>query len=307
MFLGNLMKEMVNIGKELLPPRNIVTSLLGSPTTWLKDPLSEFRLYKNMPEAIQTVAALSIQRTFPLRDEPTSIPRQEEDTFRDESWFFINGIATTVPILRMNGEYFKELFGRPLELISNPSDGVFIDLFECVFGRSFDMSTKPAEYATSRIDDAITSDSIKKVVLLCHSQGGIIASNVVKNLIKKHRGKNVLKKLEVYTFGCAADEFEVDRALSKVTGRLVPYVEHYANLGDVVARVGVLQKQINVEDDYFGEIYEVDKQGHLLNAHYLPELKNKNYTSKKRAKNARLYGYLESGSPEYFNPLPEDL
>jgi len=119
-----------------------------------------------------------------------------------------------------------------------------------------------------------------RLVLIAHSQGGIIASMALDWLYAE-LPSSALRNLEVYTFGCAANHFNnpirsglpiEDRrsndeedpihthingesVLAKptkvffssvVTGRqehnerVVPHIEHYANSEDIVARLGVL-------------------------------------------------------------------
>jgi hypothetical protein len=193
--------------------------------------------------------------------------------------------------------------------VYNPTDGVLVDVVECLLGRTFNMASEPSEYLLNRIKAALSFDDYEKVVLISHSQGTIITSNVIKNLLDEYKGDDRLAKLEIYTFGCAADEMDADEDLSRKHNRLVPYVEHYANKGDLVANLGILQKRKMQAfgHEYYGEIYELNRSGHYLNAHYLNEFKAKAYTGARVGKASRLYNYLGGARTEYFNPLPETL
>jgi hypothetical protein len=310
-----------------IPPWAPLFSIVGPRSSWHPNKHSEFNLaqwgeYKlaqgaHSPEWTRTIenitqalALMFIPRVFPFRGAPCSYPfdgdpsdvsEEKENVFANEKWFFVNGIATDPTMLQMNGAYLHELFGRPIELINNPTDGVLVDLIESVFGRTFDFSSTPALYTKTRVDNALASDEYDRVVLLAHSQGAIVASNVVRDLVQEYQnnGRRLdLEKLEVYTFGSAADEIDADGELSRQNDRLVPYIEHYANTGDVIAQLGVLQK-INPANrkEMDGRIYTVDKPGHLFNAHYLSDIAQKRYVHPALPMESRLYGYLEGNIP----------
>ncbi|KAF9922010.1 hypothetical protein BGZ67_010765, partial [Mortierella alpina] len=73
-----------------------------------------------------------------------------------------------------------------------------------------------------------------------------------------------LKKLEVYTFGFAANHMHGDKVLR--------YIEHFANQYDFVARIGVLAYHPSEmpRNKYDGALYiDLAATGHLLNMHYL--------------------------------------
>jgi len=313
----NALNDLYTIGKVLgqFGPAGALASILGAPESWFGGRYPELSLFENLDTGAQTLANLVVQRTFPLRESPSSIVQDRDEKYASESWFFVNGITTNLPMLKLNGEYLRELFQRPFELVYNPTDGILVDLVECLLGRTFDAASEPCDYLTDRIADSLNYHGYDRVILLCHSQGGIITSNVVEKILRNFMGTPELKKLEVYTFGCAADEMDVDELMSIAEGRLVPYIEHYVNLGDLVANVGVLQKRKlqgrGSQVDYYGEIYELDRSGHYLNAHYLPELKNQSYNSRRFGKQSRLYTYLDGGrpglEPKDYNALPEQI
>ena len=232
------------------------------------------------------------------------------DRFPHEAWFFVNGIATDKELLKLNGRYLSRLFQRPIELIYNPTEGPFSDLVECVMGRTFDFVSEPVEYALERVSIAILNPENERVVLMGHSQGGIIVAAVVNGLIERFSGdKTRLGKLEVYTFASACDDIRTDPELD-TPERRVPFIEHFANKGDMVAKLGILQQQLPIK----GKVYTLEKSGHFLNAHYLPEIEaTQAYAwhdaEGKPHRNARLYSYLNGGTPEllpiYSTPAPE--
>lgn len=137
----------------------------------------------------------------------------------------------------------------------------------------------------------------KKVILIVHSQGGIIASLMVDWLLAEVP-KDALHKLEIYTFSSAANHFnnpsfsmraqggEDGKDDSQPCSKAIRYIEHYANSDDFVCRWGVLNFA-TVENRFMGKYYsllcfisvmliyvagrlfERTGKGHLFNQHIL--------------------------------------
>jgi len=118
--------------------------------------------------------------------------------------------------------------------------------------------------------------------VIAHSQGTIIAANILERLTQLHRGEiappgssryglatlttDQVAKLEIYAFAnCATRMPYIDGDLC------VPWLESYGNQWDLVARLGMLAPDkdgTGVRID--GPIYQrADSTGHLLNEHYL--------------------------------------
>ena len=90
----------------------------------------------------------------------------------------------------MNAAYLASLFHRPLTLIQNSTDSLWIDLFQCLMGRDWEFEqtfdwwdmTEPAIKAFTPIYEALTNPQKKKVVVVAHSQGTIIMAYVLRLL-----------------------------------------------------------------------------------------------------------------------------
>lgn len=95
-------------------------------------------------------------------------------------------------------------------------------------------------------------------------------------------GAEHLKKLEVYAFATCATELRPIRG--------VPYIEHFANEHDMVAKLGVLAPRAGCGAANIGDVEfeQPGAWGHLLNAHYLAALEQ---------------DFLDSAS-ERFRPRP---
>lgn len=130
------------------------------------------------------------------------------------------------------------------------------------------------------IKDALLSDRYKKVVLILHSQGGIEGGLIIDWLLDEVP-QDILRQLEVYTFGSAANHFnnpyaratdlrvhDTTRPWSTSENRTIGHLEHYANSGDFVSRFGVLNFA-DIQNRYIGPVFVQDAKGHMLNQHYL--------------------------------------
>lgn len=78
-----------------------------------------------------------------------------------------------------------------------------MDILECFVQRDFGYPTKDIREAYMGIKAALIDDKIKKVVVIAHSQGGIIISSTLDNLLSDLARE------------CIALEFPVDSRLSK--------------------------------------------------------------------------------------------
>lgn len=184
---------------------------------------------------------------------------------RSEVWYLVNGVAEARSMVAGSLAALKAATGRDVMGLYNPSMGLGVDLLECLLGRCLDIASRPVAVITRRLADDLRNGV--RVVLLAHSQGGIIASNVVRSLLRdaaagdaavlaKASGEGAvgtdaavppagapplttahLAQLEVYTWASAADDMPHGRLPD---GSTVPFCEHFAAEGDVVARMGAL-------------------------------------------------------------------
>ena len=146
-------------------------------------------------------------------------------------------------------------------------------------------STLDTRIAYDYVKACLADPTVKKVVLIGHSQGGIIVSLVLDRLFADLPAETVAK-LEVYTFGSAAAHFNNPRLSLKPRSkgdvtetstsepphdRCIPYIEHYANEYDLVPRWGVLYNVTQLLDNrYCGKVFvRMGATGHMFNQHYM--------------------------------------
>ncbi|MCJ1338058.1 hypothetical protein MMC09_003343 [Bachmanniomyces sp. S44760] len=148
----------------------------------------------------------------------------------------------------------------------------------------------------------LADPTINKVVLIGHSQGGIIASLVLDQLFADLPSQTISKivslvpnqsgsieayciRKEVYTFGNAASHFnnplvslQPRDSLSKsvhllgtYSERCIPHIEHYVNELDMIPRWGVLYNVMEVLDNcYSGKVFvRMGATGHMFVQHYM--------------------------------------
>jgi predicted alpha/beta hydrolase family esterase len=167
--------------------------------------------------------------------------------------FFLNGICTDINVWKLNAAEIEEIFDFKISPLHNPTHGVIPDLIECIFGRTFNILDKETQEIFQTLYKAIKTKD--KVIILAHSQGGIIISQLIDHFLDNDID---ISNIEVYTFASASDEMAKGNY----------YVEHFANKYDYVARIGVLEYASN----FYGNVFVRKGAGHLLNIHYLQPL-----------------------------------
>jgi len=213
----------------------------------------------------------------------------DNSKYREEKWFYINGIAINGWWNSQIQKRLQSIFGRPITMIENKTFGLVCDIASIIMLRNFQYPTNTFRLTYNTIKASLMDDSCKRVVLMSHSEGAIIAQMVVDRLLIE-MDNNMLAKLEIYTFGSAADKFEDGQ------GR-IPVVEHFANWYDYIAQVGVLNhKMIENAKHYCGNLYVSDHFGHWFSQHYSRGITDKAFKSKD-GKVPRLYNYIGGGFP----------
>ena len=191
---------------------------------------------------------------------------------------------------------------------------------------------EPVVIALEAISKALADEAIERVILIAHSQGTIITSNMLRTLVDptarreliarsprltaehaainsrpqvfRHaealaRGEDRggLGKLEVYSFATAA---------STMSGKALRHIEHFANEWDYVANLGVLSPRNCPAID--GRCYLRKASGHLFGAHYLSPIQEDLAAygrgrapfadPSEKGQSPRLYQYFNGASPK---------
>ncbi|KAF2674780.1 hypothetical protein BT63DRAFT_449774 [Microthyrium microscopicum] len=210
-----------------------------------------------------------------------------------EYWIFMNGVAVGKDWLQSNIDRLSLTFGRKVHGVHNPTDGIIFDLIQCLVQRNFTYATNDIREAYVSIKKALYEENVTKVVFILHSQGGIEGAQIIDWLLDEVPNDN-MRRLEVYTFGNAANHFnnpqrqsaDKPNPLAKQTPviplprtrkalKAIGHIEHYANHGDFVSEIGVLNYangSTAVRNRFMGRLFASGQAGHLLNQHYLHQM-----------------------------------
>ncbi|KAH8888640.1 hypothetical protein GQ53DRAFT_243767 [Thozetella sp. PMI_491] len=123
-----------------------------------------------------------------------------------EQWIFINGVAVGEHWMKSNLNRLAATFKRPVLGIHNKTEGILFDVLECLIQRNFGYATTDVRVCYKRIKETLYNPQFSKVVFILHSQGGIEGSLIIDWLLQE-LPQDLLAKLEVYTFGNAANHF----------------------------------------------------------------------------------------------------
>jgi hypothetical protein len=183
---------------------------------------------------------------------------------------YLNGIISNRDIIELNRKQISSILNRPVNIIYNVTDSFIIDIFECLIGKETEYLTEASTITLYILSRKLLDPNIKKILLICHSQGTIITAKALQYLSKFGLNKEIyMKKLEIYSFANCASK------MNYVYDKY-PYMEHFANGEDFVARLGCnccenVKKYISIDGEI---IINNNKSGHMFNSHYINDFIN---------------------------------
>ncbi|KAL3467957.1 hypothetical protein BJX64DRAFT_80807 [Aspergillus heterothallicus] len=212
------------------------------------------------------------------------VPVIEAPEHKGEHWVFINGVACGQTWLQQNIDRLGYTFGRRVYGVHNPTAGLVFDLLQCLIQRDFSYATQDIRDSYVHIRKALLDPDNTKVVLILHSQGGIEGGLIIDWLLDEIP-QGLLRKLEIYTFGNAANHFnnpyrdrparEKDSECPDLRStradrhnNTILHIEHYANSREFVSVLGVLNFN-NILNRYMGQVFVRPGTGHMFNQHYM--------------------------------------
>ncbi|GAB1317594.1 DUF676 domain-containing protein [Madurella fahalii] len=123
-----------------------------------------------------------------------------------EQWIYINGVAAGEHWMKSNLNRLAVTFKRPILGIHNKTAGILFDVIECLIQRNLGYATTDVRVCYSIIKKKLYNPQYSKVIFILHSQGGIQGSLILDWLLQE-LPQDLLTKLEIYTFGNAANHF----------------------------------------------------------------------------------------------------
>ena len=191
---------------------------------------------------------------FRLSDHKTLfLSFEKQVTNYQDMTFFVNGVLATENKCSRIVYALSHTLNCQVYGLYNPTNGILLDLLECVLGRTFNIREPIVKSFAKQIKLCLHTH--ERVFLVGHSQGGIVISNIMKELMKDKEYTHLLSKIHIVTFGSGADE--------------MPYLEHsdhFANEKDFIAQIGVLEFQTQTQ----GHIVMAPRGGHSFQLSYLP-------------------------------------
>ncbi|WVW85150.1 hypothetical protein I302_107188 [Kwoniella bestiolae CBS 10118] len=209
-----------------------------------------------------------------------NIPGEDKDD--KEVWLLVNGIGTSKSGLQLILDTLYKQFGRRVIGVHNRTFGIWFDFVECMLQRDLLWNTTDTREGYNIISRHVADPTKEKIVLMAHSQGGIIMSSWADQLLSDFSHEQ-LKKVEIYTFASAANHFSIPET---DTGPAFGCVEHFVNELDYVSDIGLLSFAPpapaglrpnapivpKLSGRFAGRIFKrLSTTGHLLVTHYLPE------------------------------------
>ncbi|CCD54870.1 hypothetical protein BofuT4_P161590.1 [Botrytis cinerea T4] len=184
--------------------------------------------------------------------------------FGDEKWIFVNGSCTSYTQMMHHLTRLSIIFHRRMTGIHNRTLGLPLDLL--LHFLSITMPIHRTLY--SQLRETLLSPSIQKVVILSHSTGSKIVSDILDQL-HADLPASLMAKLEIYTFGAAGGSFsnplvnslcmelgahaENENTNMKVSyERVIPHIEHYLPLtSSPLSTMSILHPVLHTLDSRF--------------------------------------------------------
>ena len=193
------------------------------------------------------------------------IKNDKELDKNNNCFIFINGVLGTEKLVNYSKLKLELLLDKPINVLFNASDTLIIDLIEALIGKNTEQLTEASTIALYTICSKLLDENINKLIIIAYSQGTIIIAKVLNSLHKLGLNKEkYLSKLEIYCFSNCASNM-------KYLNNNLPYMEHFANENDFVAKLGCncpkkIQNLISIDGKIF---INKNGTGHMLNSHYL--------------------------------------
>jgi hypothetical protein len=150
---------------------------------------------------------------------------------------YVNGIISPISQSLYQNNIIENLFNRPVELLYNPSNGFFVDIYECVVDRSIHYNSPVAVFASKVIEEKLKAHH--KVLLIGYSQGSIILSSALQ-ILKSRLPITDLLRINFVSFAPGFLDYDIPHV----------YSEHFCNTKDPVVKIGALYNRKKLKAKY---------------------------------------------------------
>lgn len=229
----------------------------------------------------------------------------------DEKWIFINGVAVGDHWMQSNLDRLALTFRREIHGIHNKTRGIIFDVIETIIQRTFGYATPDVREIFADVLCFIEAEGeqisrYRKIILVLHSQGAV-EGGLVLDWLFASVSRELLEKVEIYTFGSAANHF--NNPETKEGKRVCKHIEHYANLEDYVSLFGILhfrplprrkqqqdaKARTEIKNRYVGRLFVREGSGHQMNGNYLDDFFAMDMNAEGRLTNVKEENSVMSG------------
>lgn len=191
---------------------------------------------------------------------------------------YVNGILTDLNDLREHMNCLGKAFNSDIKAFHNETGGVLIDLIESSYDRGM-MERTPLSEAIAKEILAKLEISKEDIHLIGHSQGAILLNNALE-IVQDECKFEDLSRLNFYTFGAGLKHCILNNNIT---------IEHFANEGDLIPNMGILNKESDVE--HTGTLYTREASGHYFLENYLIPLRQGKFGTE-----SKFYDLINSAS-----------
>ena len=195
---------------------------------------------------------------------------------------YVNGILTDLNDLREHMNCLGKAFNSDIKAFHNETGGMLIDLIESSYDRG-ELERTPLSEAIAKEILAKLELSKENLHLIGHSQGAILLNNALE-IVQEQCEFEDLKRLNFYTFGAGLKNCILNNNIN---------IEHFANNGDLVPNLGILNKDNKVE--HTGTLYTREASGHSFIENYLIPLREGKFGT-----DSKFYNLINTESVQNF-------
>tara|TARA_Y100001960_G_scaffold328546_1_gene417578 strand:- start:2190 stop:3116 length:927 start_codon:yes stop_codon:yes gene_type:complete len=195
---------------------------------------------------------------------------------------YVNGILTDLNDLREHMNCLGKAFNSDIKAFHNETGGVLIDLIESSYDRG-ELERTPLAEAMAKEILAKLEMSKEDLHLIGHSQGAILLNNALE-IVQDECKFEDLSRLHFYTFGAGLKNCILNNNI---------HIEHFANEGDLIPNMGILNKDSEVE--HTGDLYTRKANGHYFLENYLMPLREGKFGT-----DSKFYNLVNTASIQNF-------
>jgi hypothetical protein len=154
-----------------------------------------------------------LRRLIRERCGPIAFPGDCVGKHPEQRWFFINGVCADRRLARFHAAALCRAFRRPFTILYSPTEGFAFDLLGSVIAKGGTI-VEAAACNFAPLVEALIAPEVERVIVICHSQGAIVAAVLLKAL------EELLPQLSVQRSAGTSPISPERRVARQIVGRL---------------------------------------------------------------------------------------